>query len=114
MERRDISESTFYANADQTRFWNDGQSQVLRQTSLGSSIMVSDFIVEGHGYLKDDKEAAYLYLETQKQGYFNDMFMAQVKRAITIFERKFPVTGIFLFDNAPSHKKFHDNALNAC
>ena len=108
-------ESTFYANADQTRFWNDGQSQVLRQKSLGSSIMVSDFIIEGHGYLKDDKEAARLYLETQKEGYFNnDMFIAQVKRAITIFERKFPdITGIFLFDNAPSHKKFDDNALNA-
>ena len=40
-------ESTFYSNADQTRFWNDGQSQVLRQKALGSSIMVSDFIVEG-------------------------------------------------------------------
>ena len=61
-------ESTFYANADQTRFWHDGQSQVLRQKSLGSSIMVSDFIVEGHGYLKDDEEAARLYLETQKGG----------------------------------------------
>ena len=63
-------ESTFYANADQTRSWNDGQSQVLRQKSLGSNIMVSDFIVEGHGYLKDDKETACLYLETQKQGNF--------------------------------------------
>lgn len=53
-------ESTFYVNANQTWFWNDGQSQVLRQKLLGSSIMVSDFI-EGHGYLKD-KEAARLYL----------------------------------------------------
>ena len=42
-------ESTFYANTDQTRFWNDGESQVLRQKSLGSSITVSDFIVEGYG-----------------------------------------------------------------
>ena len=41
-------------------------NQVLRQKSLGSSMMVSDFIVEGHGYLKDDKEAAHLYLETQR------------------------------------------------
>ena len=45
--------STFYSNADQTRFWNDGQSQVLRQKGLGSSIMVSDFIVERHGYLRE-------------------------------------------------------------
>ena len=77
--------------------------------------MVSDFIIEGHGYLKDDEEGARLYLETQKEGYFNNvMFIAQVKRAIKIFEKKFPgITGIFLFDNAPSHKKFADNALNA-
>ena len=61
-------ESTFYANSDETRFCNDGQSQVLRQKSLESSTMVLDFIVEGHGYSKDDKEAARLYLETQKGG----------------------------------------------
>ena len=47
-------ESTFYANADQTRFWSDGEQQLLRQKSLGQSIMVSDFIVEGHGYLRDE------------------------------------------------------------
>ena len=34
--------------------------------------MVSDSINEGDGYLKDDKEAARLYLETQKEGYFNN------------------------------------------
>ena len=40
-----------HSNADQTRFWNDGEAQVLRQKSLGSSIMVSDFLFEGNGYL---------------------------------------------------------------
>ena len=49
-------ESTFYTNTDQTRFSNEGQSQVLHQKSLGVSIMVSDFIVEGYGYLCHDKE----------------------------------------------------------
>ena len=37
----------FFANADKTQFWSNGQSQVLRQKSLGASIMVSDFIVKG-------------------------------------------------------------------
>ena len=42
------------------------------------------------------------------------MFIAQVKDAVKIFEGKFPgITGIFSFDNAPSHKKFADDALNA-
>ena len=103
-------ESTFYANADQTR---DGQAQVIRQKSLGSSIMVSDFLVEGNGYLEDENGSARLFLETNK-GYFNnDMFIVQVKSAIDIFNRKFPgITGIFLFDNAPCHKKYPPDGLN--
>ena len=70
--------------------------------------MVSDFIVEGHGYLKDDKSKARLLLETQKDSYFNsDMFLAEVDTAIDIFSRKFPdKIGIFVFDNAPSHRNF--------
>ena len=98
-------EFTFYSNADQTRFWSDGYVPALRQ---GSSIMVSDFIVEGHGYLKDDRSEARLLLETQKDGYFNsDMFLAQVDTAIDIFGRKFPdKIGIFMFDNAPSHRRW--------
>ena len=41
------------------------------------------------------------------------MFVAQVKKALDIFEQKFPgVCGIFLFDNAPSHKKYPPDALN--
>ena len=44
-------ESTFFSNADQTRFWNDGESQVLRQKSLGSSIMVFDLIYSGRTWL---------------------------------------------------------------
>ena len=81
---------TYFANADQTKFWNDGQSQVLRQKSLGSSIIVFDFIVEGYGYLCHDKEEARLYLETQKKGYFNsNMFLRQVDTAVRIFEYRF-------------------------
>ena len=66
-------ESTFYANADQSQFWSDGEQQLLRQKSLGQSIMVSDFIVEGYGYLKDENNSARLCLETQKDGYFNPL-----------------------------------------
>ena len=76
--------------------------------------MVSDFLVEGNGYLKDDKQAARLYLETTKEGYFNnDIFIDQVKHAFDIFDRKSPgITGIFLFDNAPSHRKYPPDGLN--
>ena len=53
--------------------------------------MVSDFLVKGNGYLKDENGAARLYLETQKDGYLNnDMFIHQVKMAIDTFDRKIP------------------------
>ncbi len=76
--------------------------------------MVSDFIVEGHGYLGDDQGTARLLLEIQHNGYFNsERFLPHVDNAIDIFERKYPhAQGIFLFDNAPCHKKVSDDALN--
>ncbi len=106
-------ESTFYANADQTHFWADGQIQVLRQKSLGQAIMVSDFIVEGGGYLRDEGGEARLLLETHSEGYFNnDKFLEQVDMALDIFDRRYPqYKGIFMFDNAPCHKKVADDAL---
>ena len=108
-------ESTFYANADQTSFWSDGTMQQLRQKSLGASIMVSDFITEGDGYLQDESGSARLLVEPSWDGYFNnDSFLDQVDTALDVFERKYPnARGVFLFDNAPCHKKCPPDGLNA-
>ena len=108
-------ESTFYANANQSQYWSDSESQILRQKSLGSSIMVSDFVDEVSGYLCCGEDKARLQLEPQKDGYFNNvMFMKQVERMLSLFERKYPNSqGLFIFDNAPSHRKFPENGLNA-
>ena len=43
--------STFDANAQQL-YWNNGINIVLRQKSMGSAIMVSDFIDEVGGFLE--------------------------------------------------------------
>ena len=40
-------ESTFYANADQSRYWGDYYNKILKQKSLGQSIMASDFSMTG-------------------------------------------------------------------
>ena len=107
-------ESTFYSNADQSNFWSDGEMTVLKQKSLGQAIMVSDFIEEASGdYLRHDDEHARLLLETQTDGYFDsEKFLVQVDKAIDIFEAKYPLhQGLFLFDNASSHKKCPDNTL---
>ena len=69
---RVVHESTFYSNADRSRYWCDNDSQVLKQKSLGSSIMVSDFIDEMDGYLRHDGKETRVLLETQTEGYFNN------------------------------------------
>ena len=56
---------------------------------------------------------ARLLLESQTDGYFDsEKFLVQVDKAIDLFEAKYPShQGLFLFDNAPSHKKYPDDAL---
>lgn len=60
-------------------------------------------------------EETRLLLEHQTQGYFtNDMLVDQVHKAIDIFECKYSTDqGVFIFDNAPSHMKKPEDALNA-
>ena len=62
----------------------------------------------------DEVQEARLLLETQKEGYFNnDHLLGQVECTINIFERVHPqAKGLFLFDNAPSHRKLAEDALN--
>ena len=43
----------------------------------------------------------------------NNGLMIQVENALNIFEAKYPYArGLFLFDNAPSHKKVADDQLD--
>jgi hypothetical protein len=107
-------ENMFYSNADQSFHWTDGSKQALKQKSLGQVIMVSDFVEEVGGLLEFEGEKACLLLEHQSQGYFtNEMLIEQVKKSIDILERKYPnAQGLFIFDNAPSHMKKPDDALN--
>ena len=59
-------ECTFYANCDQSLFWGDNEITILRSKSLGVSIMVSDFIDERAGYVRDGDERARLLIEPQR------------------------------------------------
>ena len=76
--------------------------------------MVSDFIDEASSFLEIDDMEARTTLECQKDGYFtNDQFVNQVDNAMGILKAKYPgPQGLFLFDNAPSHRKFASDALN--
>ena len=70
--------------------------------------MVSDFVGEVAGYVKDLQDQARLPLETQREGYF--LLMTQVAHTVDIFERVHSeARAIFLFDNAPSHHIFSND-----
>ena len=72
--------------------------------------MVSDFVDEVGGFIRDGEESARLLV-----GIFQQRTSPQqVEKTLDVFERIHPdCCGIFLFDNAPSHRKVADDALNA-
>ncbi len=77
--------------------------------------MVSDFVDEVSGFVRDGFDLARFMLETHKDGYFtNDHLLKQVDRTIDIFECIHPGSrALFLFDNAPSHRKVAEDSINA-
>ena len=105
-------ESTFFANADQDYYYGDDSITILKQKSLGQSIMVSDFIEEASvDFLQHDGVEECLLLETQSERC--NRFLIQVNKAIDIFNSKYPdKQALFIFDNAPSHCKRSDDSLN--
>lgn len=128
----DHDESTFYANEDESKAWGEEGSHFIKPKGKGSSIMVSDFIEELDGPLRlsDQDHAihqpshpglvqeARTLLETgdNRGGYWDSpKFLANVRVAADIAEIKYPKESydlLWLFDNAPSHRKMADDALN--
>ena len=45
-------------NCDQTYFWRDEETNVLRQKSLGAGIMVTDFVDEVGGFVRTQTKEA--------------------------------------------------------
>lgn len=112
-------ESTFYANdRSRQRWFHTSEAATPVRKGEGASIMVSDFLTPTFGRLIDgDEEARVLFRAGKnRDGYFTaEDLIAQVDKAIDIFEGKTNgfVTGLWLFDNAPSHQKRAPDALSA-
>jgi transposase len=61
-----------------------------------------------------DQYARVIFSYGREEGYWRcDHMVAQTKKALDIFARNHPnKVGVFLFDNAPSHRKFPEDALD--
>ncbi|THU79940.1 hypothetical protein K435DRAFT_810298 [Dendrothele bispora CBS 962.96] len=112
-------ESTFYAHdRRKSVWWHPSMDAVPERKGEGVSVMVSAFLTPDWGLLKDDEDEARLFFEAGKgrDGYFdaNDL-LQETEKAIDIFENKTHgmMTGLFVFNNAPSHMKRAPDALSA-
>ncbi|KAJ7159143.1 hypothetical protein C8R43DRAFT_859265, partial [Mycena crocata] len=112
-------ESTFYANDRKNVGWTHKSDKGKPQPKgEGKSIMISDFLTPDWGRLIHDSEEARLlwWAGKNRDGWFkSEDLLKQVDLAIDIFEAKTRgfATGLFLFDNAPSHRKRAADALTA-
>ncbi|KAF9455309.1 hypothetical protein BDZ94DRAFT_1205895, partial [Collybia nuda] len=112
-------ESIFYENDRRKNCWTHKTNRGAPQRKgEGLSLMVSDFLTTEWGRLTHDNEEARIIFKPGKNrdGYFTaDDLIQQVDKAIDIFEGRTNglATGLFLFDNAPSHQKRADDALSA-
>lgn len=87
-----------HASSDQSFFGG----MTMKHKSLRQSIVVSDFVEEVSGFLRDGDEMALVMLETQRDGDFNnDHLMCQGNRHLDCVYSQ--AHGIFIFDNASSN-----------
>lgn len=112
-------ESTFYANDGLFVVWMENKKTKIRPKTVGSSIMVSGFTCECHGFCadKDTNLRSYKLFEAGKnrEGWFtNDDLVAQCQQCFPLFEKIHPNCDlVFGFDNSMSHHKRAPDGLDA-
>ncbi|KAI0280561.1 hypothetical protein BC826DRAFT_924333 [Russula brevipes] len=122
-------ESTFFQNDERNTGWSHTTSKSLpKAKGNGQSLMVSDFLTPDWGRLRDDDQfTSHIFTSTRearvifkagknRDGFFDaDDLLQQVDKAIDIFEGRTNgwAQGLFLFDNAPSHRRRAPDAISA-
>ncbi|KAI0265291.1 hypothetical protein BC834DRAFT_808271, partial [Gloeopeniophorella convolvens] len=112
-------ESTFFQNDQRKTAWGHKDDKPTpKAKGEGQTIMVSDFLTSEWGCLRDGDDDAQVIFKAGKtrEGWFGTReLLAQVDRAIDVFEQKMNGTaqGLFMFDNAPSHRKRAPDAISA-
>ncbi|KAL4255827.1 hypothetical protein AB1N83_013423 [Pleurotus pulmonarius] len=116
-------ESTFHANEYAPSLWLREGENVLRKKGRGQLIHVSDFVTEASGRLvlfnangeivEDARQI--IYPGTNGDAWWDhEQLLAQVKRAIQIFEKAHPgCQALFIFDQSSAHASLGPDALHA-
>lgn len=101
-------ESIFKAHDDHNSYWFENGHYVLKKKGEGKSIMVSTFLCECHGILKDsiDDATVIFHPGANDQGYWcnSDLVKNLQEKALPIFNRLHPgCQALFSFDNSQNH-----------
>jgi hypothetical protein len=127
--------STFFQNNQRKTLWEQaGKNGAPRPKGEGQSLMILDFLSTDWGCLHDNDRCVFTmffpsYISSfssearitfkpgkNRDGWFSaDDLLKQVDHAIDIFQHITggQARGLFLFDNAPSHQKWAEDALSA-
>ena len=110
-------ETTLYAN-DATRLvWMLNGKRKIKPKSNGSSLMISGFMCDCHGFLHLNGQKSYETFEFGKNrdgAWTNDNLIEQLEKVIEIFKQMHPDCELlFLFDNSQNHHKKAPDGLDA-
>ena len=112
-------ESTFYANDGKKLIWMQNSKKKLLPKTNGSSIMISGFCCECHGFMVDEalNKKSYILFQagTNREGWWkNDDLVRQCKDVFELIEKLHPESVIlFAFDNSMNHHKRAPDGLDA-
>jgi hypothetical protein len=114
-------ESIVYSNDGMRKFWLENGKKKLLPKSFGTSIMISGFVCECHGFMMKEYDGkmckSYVLFEagTHREGWFtNDDLIKQVRECCHLFKDLHPNCELFFaFDNSNSHHKRAPDGLDA-
>ena len=126
-------ESIFCTNEAQTWKWGSEDKPAILPKTMGSGIMVSDFVEEHGGFLRmspeeltlarasnpdfPDEAREMLGYGAEREGYWTgERFMAQIEKATLIAEYKYTPAMhalVWLFDQSSCHRAYAPDALNS-
>lgn len=111
-------ESTFYCNEGRRLFWMENGRKKLLPKSKGTSIMVSGFICQCHGFMSNSNGCnSYELFEagSSRDGWFtNDDLVKQFEKCVPLFKDFHPDTDLYIaFDNSMTHRARAPDGLDS-
>ena len=109
-------EVTFYSNEGRQFFWLENGKKKLLPKTRGTSIMISGFMCQCHGFMSQGELKSYTFFHAGKNrdGWFtNDDLIKQFNGLVDLFKELHDGMDIHIaFDNSMTHRKIAPDGLD--